>query len=163
MEAEIAEAQHVVSLPDPYGKCGNKFVRQEVEVNRIDAVAVTVCMICGWRKYGASRSAETRDFPVENVRGYVTDTRRKTVPTSWPTLDLNIVVRSVCAVVGCDTPIIPRNKSGLCKQCASAQKQWVASLHTTPQPFVVHPGEPGRVMRNPVKSGARDYKEASSC
>ena len=143
------------------GKCGNRFTRSEVEVNSQDSVSVTVCMLCGWRKYGASRTAEFRDIPVEKVRGYVADTRRKTVPVRWPILELKIVVRSVCAVVECETPITPRNKSGLCTNCIQAQNQWMRSLHLTPPPFVAHPAETGRVMRNPVKSGARDYKEAT--
>ena len=131
---------------------------------------VTACMLCGWRKYGATRSevgasldTPYQEIPVETVRGYVVDSRRKTIPTRWPVSDLNIIVRSACAVVGCDTPITPRNKCGLCKKCASKQLQWVASLHRTPPPFVAHPEEPGRIMRNPVKSGARYHQEASSC
>ena len=152
------------------GKCGNRFLRNEVEVNSCDAVMVMACMLCGWRKYGAIRSevgasldSPYQEIPVETVRGYVVDTRQKNRPTNtFPLPELNIIVRSVCAVTGCDTPITPRNQSGFCKKCASKHNQWVASLHRTPPPFVIHP-DTGRVVINPVKSGARYHQEASSC
>lgn len=52
------------------GKCGNKYLRHDVEVNALDTVVVQICGLCGWRKYGAARIAPSRNIPLASVKGY---------------------------------------------------------------------------------------------
>ncbi len=130
------------------GKCGNKFTRQEVEVNSLDAVMVTVCMLCGWRKYGASRSevgALYRQIPVAEVKYHGTYVRAPYQPRAPRQT-------RPCRVDGCRGVCVNYSESGLCSPCRRRQSRWKNGLRTEPAPFVAHPTKPAMMIHNPERS-----------